>query len=492
MKEKSKTTEFVKEHKMSLFVIVSAIIMLVGLSYAWLQLTLRGEKELNLKAGTLELNLDDTMTGGISLADAIPVTDEEGLTSTAYTFTLENTGTINSSYEIYLDDLDLGDGETRMNNDFIKYQLTRDDEVIGYDLLSTIGTSPNRLFDKGEIASKEKYTYTLRMWINENATNEVMGTIFKGKLRVEAIQTKNVNAVEKLLSKVNGDYRDYDTATETEKREMFSYAQRAVGQRVDWTTDELMEYRYVGATPNNYVTFNDELWRIIGVFTVEDENGKKEQRVKMIREESIGNYRFADSLAERPSDWTDSVLQQMLNSGPYYNRTSGKCPDYQDGQALMTDCDFSSTGLTEISKSMIGKTKWYLGGIFKEDLTTGVFYDYERDTKVYSEHSTSWVGDVGLMYPSDYGYAAGSSSCISTNLSSYATCKNNDWLNSSGYKWTISPLRTEPNIYIISNGGVQKSNTSSKSFSVYPTIYLKSSILITGGNGSSTNPYKLK
>ena len=54
-------------------------------------------------------------------------------------------------------------------------------------------------------------------------------------------------------------------------------------------TESVTEYRYRGASPKNYVTFNNETWRIIGVFLTEDENGNIENRIKLIRNESIGN-----------------------------------------------------------------------------------------------------------------------------------------------------------------------------------------------------------
>ncbi len=66
-----KKENWLKKHKMGVFVGVSALLMLVGLSYAWLQLTLRGSKELTiLTVGSLELELDDTMAGGISFMEA--------------------------------------------------------------------------------------------------------------------------------------------------------------------------------------------------------------------------------------------------------------------------------------------------------------------------------------------------------------------------------------------------------------------------------------
>ena len=52
-----------------------------------------------------------------------------------------------------------------------------------------------------------------------------------------------------------------------------------------------VDYRYVGKCPNNYVTFNDETWRIVGIFdTQKTVGGTKEKRIKLIRNDSLGNY----------------------------------------------------------------------------------------------------------------------------------------------------------------------------------------------------------
>ena len=181
--------EWIKKHKMSIFVIVAAVIMLIGLSYAWLQITLRGEKDLTLTSGTLRLVLDDSMTDGINLNNAVPVTDEEGKTSSSYTFTLENTGTIDSDYEISLEDLSLAENQERMQDQFIKYQLTKDGEEVFLGILN------DRVLDRGKITKTSKHTYTLKMWIDENATTEVMGTAFKGILKVEAMQTAKIQEI---------------------------------------------------------------------------------------------------------------------------------------------------------------------------------------------------------------------------------------------------------------------------------------------------------
>ena len=145
--------------------------------------------------------------------------------------------------------------------------------------------------------------------------------------------------------------------------------------------DEHGDIRYYGKAPNNYVSFNNELWRIIGVI-----DGK----LKIIRNESIGNMQWASSR----NNWNNSSLKSYLN-GEYYN------------------------GINETYKSMISEETYYLGGATSSNLrtlTASGYYNVERDSsQVYSGNPTSTTQYIGLMYPSDYGYAAGSS-CLSTAL----------------------------------------------------------------------------
>ena len=80
--------------------------------------------------------------------------------------------------------------------------------------------------------------------------------------------------------------------------------------------------RYIGSNPNNYVEFNGELWRIIGVMNnIEDADGNNASRVKIIRDESIGNLAWNSSGS---NSWSNSSLQKLLNSGDYYNRKGSK------------------------------------------------------------------------------------------------------------------------------------------------------------------------
>jgi len=293
---------------MAVLVAVSTVVMIVGLSYAWLQITLSGEKELTLHAGSLSLVLDDSMEGGITIESAEPVLDEVGMSQEGYTFTLQNNGSFASSYTIYLDDLSLAEGDARMPDEVVKISLTKEEEETT-QLLSETVIDGQRVLDTGEIEKNSTYTYTLKMWIDESAGNEIMGTVFKGQLRIEAMQSMNKrSAVDTLLKKVNKIGSSYENVGDDEKKEMFTFSHEAGAQQAGWSAEELTDYRYIGTDPNNYVTFNDEVWRMIGVFTVEDDTGKKEQRIKLIREESIGIYSFDNRGSHGSNDWSTSVL----------------------------------------------------------------------------------------------------------------------------------------------------------------------------------------
>ena len=266
--------------------------------------------------------------------------------------------------------------------------------------------------------------------------------------------------------------------------------------------------RYIGADPNNYVLFNDELWRIIGIFDENTHGVAGTELVKIIRDESIGSYAWDNKSYNGSNDWSDSALQIVLNEGAYWNRTSGTCPYGTNGAT--TNCDFSSTGLTEEAKSMIETVTWKLGGVVNyESASNGLAshsYGYERGTTVYGGHATEWVGEVGLMYPSDYGYATSGgattdrAACLAKELrnwyeSSFSDCKNNDWLfDSSSKQWTLTPSSSSIGyVFDVSNYGfLNYNNAYSRNDGVRPSIYLKSNITITGGDGSRNNPYLLK
>ena len=238
-------------------------------------------------------------------------------------------------------------------------------------------------------------------------------------------------------------------------------------------------YRYEGKNPNNYVLFNDELWRVIGVFSVNTQSNGTQNLVKLIRNETLDGLAWdgADT-----NDWSAATLQQQLNNG-YLNATDSTCNFYEDNTKT---CYFSETGLNSTSRGMIESVVWNLGGREDSRATADTFYTAERGTEVYSGRPTTWTGKVGLMYPSDYGYAVLASSCArTTNLRSYnkTACAGNNWLKNGSIQWTLTPNPDYSSgaFYVSSGGYLYRTSYSGDGTGARPSIYLKSNIAIMGG-----------
>ena len=324
------------------------------------------------------------------------------------------------------------------------------------------------------------------------------------------------------------------------------------------TDDADNNIRYIGANPSNYVYFNCsdynnptadtcELWRIIGVFNnVTKSDDSKENLVKIIRADSLGDYSWdykkkgvGTSTEEYGSnDWSDSQLMMMLNPsnylklgytnssdiissgsqqlyskmGSYYNGTKGCSPAAVASGASFscTEVDFTSTGLkNDVTRNAIEEVVWNLGGT--GDFTSASnglashFYGYERGTTVYSGRPTTWTGKIGLMYPSDYGYATSGGTtkdrvaCLAKELynwdsSDFSDCKGNDYLyNSSLYQWTLAPASAgaRPVFYVDRVGRVSTYNAN-YTHAVRPALFLKSNIQVDKGTGAKSDPYQLK
>ena len=269
----------------------------------------------------------------------------------------------------------------------------------------------------------------------------------------------------------------------------------------DETSDNNL--RFIGANPDNYVWFNNELWRIIGVMNnIDDGTGVTETRLKIIRDEPIGQYSWDNKGEYGENDWTTSSIQIVLNSGAYYNRTSGECPSGQNSGT--TICDFTSAGLTGEAKAMISNAVWNLGGLSSSSNIPSTFYKSERETTVYNERPTTWIGQIGLMYPSDYGYATsggstGRETCLSYNLESwddYNDCYNYDWLYTghTGFsQWTLTPRSSSTvTVFSMYSYGIISYGTSNDVSMVYPVTYLISNVKITSGFGTKELPFLLE
>ena len=250
-------------------------------------------------------------------------------------------------------------------------------------------------------------------------------------------------------------------------------------------------YRYEGKNPNNYVLFNGELWRIIGVFDSNTHGKSGQNLTKIIRDESIGSYAWHKN---GKNNWTASSLNTILNT--YYRNSqngTGQTACYFYSTTVPGNCDFTKIGLNETSRGMIENVTWHLGGHSTSSATADTFYTAERGTTVYGSNSTTTTGYIGLMYPSDYGYSVLASSCArTTNLGSYnsSSCGGESWLLKNGYEWTMTHTASySDSVFYVNNDAILYSSNANSGYAVRPTAYLKSNVYVISGTGSITDPY---
>ncbi len=479
---------------MGIFITVSAIIMVIGLSYAWLQLTLRGTKELTLlTSGKLELVLDDTMTNGISVTNSVPVTDDMGLEQKAYTFTLENKGTIDSSYTIYLDDLELLEGQTRMKDSFIKYELVKNGERVGLDLLSTTGEHPNRVLDKDMISAKEKYTYSLKIWIDSNATNEVMNTTFKGQLRIEAMQGKVTNLYKIIAKKAVLDNAKSEFVTNETGIDFGQISSDTNGKGVytfaSTKDDAFPVHYYRGAVTDNNLKFANFCWKIVRT----TETGG----VKLIYNGSPDENGYCTNTTGEATQIGKSAFNETANSKEYVGYMVNNKTDSTIKGAIDTWYQNNMTDYTE----KLEDTIWCNDGSYRVDGSTGYTYfgAYDRTVTTYQpslgcinnedKFTVNEANGNGLLtYPvalltADEFMLAGG--LYNTSNSSYYLYTNEEW-------WALSPssfsYHMAHGFNVYSDGKLDDFNVTN-ALGVRPTLSLFPGTKITSGDGTMERPF---
>lgn len=178
----------------SIFVI---FIILITSSYAIFSSIQKAKKYNTLRVGTLQIEFNDTEDGlenTINLNGAYPVSDNEGQETTPYTFKIKNTGSITTTYNIkLLDDTDMIAEDNCANNQLdktkLKYSINKETPSILADKQAS-----NYIIVSGSLAAGESKTYALRVWLSEEAGNEVLGKHYHGKIVLEgenAMETPN-------------------------------------------------------------------------------------------------------------------------------------------------------------------------------------------------------------------------------------------------------------------------------------------------------------
>ena len=475
-----------KKKKVLLVIVSVFLIALISFgTYAlWNSELLTGNNSIT----TGQVKMSYTESNEIGMNNALPIKDSEGKVLTnyfdfqvlSYIKTRANDDTQRKvNYNIVLEPLTV---DNPLSDSEIKVYLTKVESGTETVVVepTTIDQLNNKvLSSKEEIFSNNKgevvTSYRLRAWIDESVdTTKLNEKKYSYKFRVNInneAAPKEDYALTFAKSKVGTDGLEPITHT--------------IDDTLQVDSKFATEYRYRGgdSVVKNYVKFNNETWRIIGIIPTEDTDGNVENRIKIIRDTSIGNKNWnttQDTTTSSYNNWVTGTLNTYLNND-YYN-------------TLTTD-----------AKNMIGTAKYYLGGYNTSKITSDVMWQYERKneanrTGYYYGTNPIMQNDankkIALMYASDYGYAA-SKKCTS-NLHDYngsANCKTtNNWLDKSAGTWLIpqNSAISDYAFYVNSSGYVNNNYAVyGVEFAVRPVLYLSSNVKISGGEGTSQKPYQL-
>ena len=262
------------------------------------------------------------------------------------------------------------------------------------------------------------------------------------------------------------------------------------------------EYRYEGTDTevNNYVWFNNELWRIIGAFpggtptTSETSLGNRapstNNTVKIIRNDVIGSFAWDK---DDTNNWTTAELNTNILNNLYLNSSTGTC--HFHSTSVTKPCSFTKNGLKNVL-DYIETATWNLGAS-ENNKTAEVTYKTERGTTVYTSGTPIvTTAKVGLMYASDYGYSVKNSSCNHSSISLYkyntTACGGSAWMLKKGHEWTVSPYSSNAYyVFSVDSNAIVNDRHAYFGYDARPVLYLNSNVYYLSGTGTITDPFQI-
>lgn len=220
-------------------------------------------------------------------------------------------------------------------------------------------------------------------------------------------------------------------------------------------TMDLYEDRYffIGIDVNNYIIFNGETWRILSI--------EGDGRIKIVSNTVIEDRAYSTNYS---NNWTrPATLNDYLNQ-TYINTLSDK--------------DKVDTNLT-----------WSIGAVTHVNNNLG--------NQISDENSKTWDGRIALITASEYLRTNSNKNNCETYqdvFNNYNSCKNTTWLYINDDWWTLSAYKgdSEPCIVVKASGSLSTASSANNSYGVRPTLYLKSTVKITGGTGTQNDPYTIE
>ena len=244
----------------------------------------------------------------------------------------------------------------------------------------------------------------------------------------------------------------------------------------------------------NYVTFNNETWRIVGIFNEENASGEKAERIKLVKDEPISlSTEVPTTIAK------GNITYEMFYSTSgtkykyfYWNKPSSVETNKNDWTKAGSMYYLNENYLNSLENSnLIENMKYYLGGLVNNSTLKEIYENERNKTNILSGNQATWNGKIALLYPSDLGYAripSGWSDAIINNKN-----YNNWMLNDQAAFWLLSPIAGDSERAARWDYGAGLVwNSTGYNVALRPVLSLGSQTMIITGSGSINDPYLLK
>ena len=272
---------FRRETKLASYIIICLTVVVLSLSYAMFFKVDGNSKNQVVKAGDLVFtyeNSSQTISSNDKSDCFLPMTTDETslyLGTCDYKLSVQNTGSLKGAYTLKL----IANPENTIESSKLKVVVRKQ---VG-DVLEVVSG-----YENGKVVSE----LTNGILIEDDALESHTTTVYSISLIVDESLATEADTSKFLSYKIEGTglvHESEPISTAPPATDTILGKGETDELKYDNTVDNNL--RYVGADPNNYVSFNNELWRIIGVMNnIDDGTGKKETRLKIIRDEPIGKY----------------------------------------------------------------------------------------------------------------------------------------------------------------------------------------------------------
>ena len=463
------------------------LLLITGISYAYINFSVEGTKTNLIKAGCLKFDFIETK--GLSLGNSAPMGDKAGLQTEPYTFTITNTCTSTAHYKTVLNVL----ADSNIENlSKVKIALSGDTNILP-SLVSSFqeivlqegqeeGTK-NYLIDSGYLAVGETKTFDLRMWIDYEATE--FDGLFNSQIVVEAVAKEGPS-----YSSSTAGYKVLENNEVVDMNPNYTNPSNEENGLFKYPTETNPIYYFRGNVDNNYIKFGkysedvnisyidasgteqiithkkgeDIIWRIVRV--------NDDASITIVLNDLIGMSNYSNTTTQNSVNYNDlSNLIKTTSEAWYQKHLSGS-------SKYIVDNGFCGDAKLEED------SKHYQGYI--RNITNGTPSLVCSSDNLYTVTNGKLTNPIGLLTADELTLAGASYNKANTTYYLYDATK--------GF-YTMTPGYFENEAYMIgSNNQENKSLTTiltNTSLGIKPVIHLSKDVILSG-NGTLNNKYTVE